>query len=142
MPTTTTPKLSSPAKRKQAMTASGSGAGIGLLSLIAGLVLHGHYGPIKHVCDSGLGTLGQALDPSAQHKCSLDSILAEVGTVATVIGAIILAGVLMTAVGLLVEARQEVAQPVAPPRRPTAVHSNLATTRTDSSTATSRESEA
>lgn len=131
-----------PAKRRQATAASGGGLGIGLVALIAGLVLHGHYGPIKHVCDSGIGALGQALDPSAQQKCSLDSLLAEVGTIATVLGAVILAGVLLAVVGLLLEARQEAAKPVAPPRRPVAVRSNLAPTRTDSSTAASRETEA
>jgi hypothetical protein len=141
MPTPPTQKLSTPSKRKQAMTASSSGAGIGLVALIAGLVLHAHFEPIKHVCDSGIGALGQALDPSAQHKCSLDSLLAEVGTIATVLGVVILAGVLLTVLGLLLEARQEAAKPAAPPRRPVAVRSNLAPTRTDSSTAASHETE-
>lgn len=122
--------------RKQATAASGGGAGIGLLALIVGLVLHGHYAPIKHVCESGVGVLGQALEPSAQQKCSLDSALAEIGTVATVLGALILAGVLITAIGLLIEAHAENSQPVAPKRPPT---TGLAPTRTESSTAQQRE---
>jgi hypothetical protein len=153
MPTPPPSKLSTPAKRRQATAASGSGAGIGLVALIAGLVLHAHYGPIKQVCDSGIGTLGQALDPSAQHKCSLDSLLAEVGTIATVVGAVILAGVLLTVVGLVLEARQATVKPAGKsaattsghtqplPRSKAATASNLAPTRTDSSTTASRETE-
>jgi hypothetical protein len=142
MPPPPPSKLSTPAKRRQATATSGGGLGLGLLALIAGLVLHAHYGPIKHVCDSGIGALGQALDPSAQHKCSLDSLLAEVGTIATVVGAVILAGVLLTVVGLVLEARLEADKPAAPSRRPVAVRGDLAPTRTDSSTTASRETEA
>jgi hypothetical protein len=110
--------------------ASGGGAGVGLLTLIAGLVLHGHYEPIKQVCDSGLGVLGQAVEPSAHSHCSLDSALAEVGTVATVIGAVILAGVLLMAIGLLLEARVEAEKPAAPKRKAaTASHPKPAPTR-------------
>ncbi|HEV3344354.1 MAG TPA: hypothetical protein VG125_28520 [Pirellulales bacterium] len=104
---------SSPAKRKQATAASGGGLGTGLLLLIGGLVLHGHYAPIKSICDSGLGALGQALEPSAQSHCSLDSALAEAGTVAMVIGGVILAGVLLTVVGLFFEARLVAEKPAA-----------------------------
>ncbi len=129
MPQPPTRKLSSPAKRKQATAASGGGIGIGLLLLIGGIALHSHYQPIKEVCNSGLGALGQAIEPSARSHCSLDSALAEVGTVATVIGAIILAGVLLTVIGLLLEARVEAGKPTAPKRRPVAA-SNPARTRT------------
>ncbi len=138
MPTPPAQKLSSPAKRKQATAASGGGIGIGLLALIAGLVLQGHYGPIKRVCDSGLGALGQALEPSAQQKCSLDSLLAEVGTIATVLGVVILAGALLVVGALFVEARLEADQSAAPKRPPVAV-SNLSRTRADSSTTASRK---
>jgi len=117
MPTPPTQRLSSPAKRKQTTAASGGGVGIGLLALIGGLVLHGHYEPIKQVCNSGLGALGQAIEPSARSHCSLDSALAEVGTVATVIGAIILAGVLLTVIGLLLEARSEAEKSAVPERK-------------------------
>jgi hypothetical protein len=94
-------ELSSPAKRRQASAASGGGVGIGLLVLIVGLVLHGHYEPIKRVCESGLGVLSQAVEPRSQQHCWLDSVLAEVGTAATIIGAIILAGALLMLLGLL-----------------------------------------
>jgi hypothetical protein len=118
-----------PAKRKQASVATGGGLGVGLLLLIGGLVLHGHYEPIKQVCNSGLGALGQAIEPSARSHCSLDSALAEVGTVATVIGGVILTGVLLTVIGLLLEARSEAEKSAVPKRRPVAA-SNPAKTRT------------
>jgi hypothetical protein len=116
MPRPRSQELSSPAKRKQATAARGGGAGVGLLALIGGLVLHGHYEPIKRACSSGLGVIGQALEPSAQAHCSLDSALAEVGTVAMVIGGVILAGVLLTVVGLLLEARAEAWKRAVPER--------------------------
>jgi hypothetical protein len=106
-----------PRPRRQATAASGGGAGVGLLALIGGLVLHGHYEPVKSICDSGLGALGQALEPSAQSHCSLDGALAELGTVATVIGVVILAGVLLMVIGLLLEARMEAGKPAAPKRK-------------------------
>ncbi|HSZ12644.1 MAG TPA: hypothetical protein VK790_01245 [Solirubrobacteraceae bacterium] len=121
MPAAPTQRLSSPAKRRQATAASGGGLGLGLLLLIGGLVLHGHYEPVKQACDSGLGALGQALEPGAQSHCSLDSALAEAGTVATVIGGIILAGVLLTVIGLLLEARVEAGKRAAPARKAAAV---------------------
>jgi hypothetical protein len=137
MPTPPAQKLSSSVKRKQASAASGGGLGSGLLALIVGLVLHGHYEPIKRVCDSGIGALGQALEPSAQQHCSLDSTLAEAGTVSTVIGAVILVATLVTVIALLLEARLEAGKPAAP-KRQSAAASNLAQTRTDSSTTSSR----
>jgi hypothetical protein len=103
-------KLSSPAKRRQASAVSGGGLGSGLLVLVVGLVLHGHFSPIKHGCESGLGVLSQAVEPKSQQHCWLDSVLADVGTVATIIGAIILAGALLMLIGLFglwLEARQE-----------------------------------
>jgi hypothetical protein len=121
MPVPPTQRLSSPAKRRHATAASGGGIGVGLLALIGGLVLHGHYEPIKQVCDSGLGGLGQALEPSAHSHCSLDSALAEIGMVATVIGGVILAGVLLMVIGLLLEARVEAVKPAAPERKSAAV---------------------
>lgn len=127
MPVPSTQRLSSPAKRRQATAARGGGAGVGLLALIGGILLHGHYEPIKTICDSGLGALGQALEPSAHSHCSLDSALAEVGTVATVIGGVILAGVLLTAIGLLLEARAAVEKPAAPARNTAAMSPKPAT---------------
>jgi hypothetical protein len=115
--------VSKPRSRRQVTAASGGGTGIGLLALIGGLVLHGHYEPIKQVCDSSLGALGQALEPSAHSHCSLDSTLAELGTVATILGGVILAGVLLTVIGLLLEARVEAEKPAAPERK-TAAASN------------------
>lgn len=115
--------MSKPGSRRQATAASGGGTGVGLLALIGGLVLHGHYEPIKRACSSGLGVIGQALEPSAHSHCSLDSALAEVGTVAIVIGGVILAGVLLTVIGLLLEARVEAEKP-ATPKRKAAVVSN------------------
>lgn len=64
--------------------ASGSGFGFGLLALGGGLYLHGHYGPLARLCQSGTGALGQALEPHAQSGCSLDSSLAELGTLLTI----------------------------------------------------------
>jgi hypothetical protein len=119
MPASGSTSPNKPRSRRRATAVSGGGVGIGLLALIGGLVLHGHYEPVKQVCDSGLGALGQALEPSAQSHCSLDSALAELGTVATVIGVVILAGVLLMVVGLLLEARMEAGKPAAPKRKTT-----------------------
>ncbi len=74
--------------------------------LVGGLLLHAHYQPIKQVCDSGIGVLGQAVEPSAQQHCSLDSALAEFGTVLTILGAIALAATLLGVIALLIEASQ------------------------------------
>ena len=127
MPAPSPQRLSSPTKRRQATAARGGGAGVGLLALIGGILLHDHYEPIKAICDSGLGALGQALEPSAHSHCSLDSALAEVGTVATVIGGVILAGVLLTAIGLLLEARAEAGKPATAERKTAAVSPKPAT---------------
>ena len=77
--------------------------GVGsLAALIGGLVLHSHYEPIKQVCDSGVGALGQTLSTSAQSHCSLDSSLAEYGIWIAVIGGFLLAvAVVVTILGLL-----------------------------------------
>jgi hypothetical protein len=87
-------------KHKQPPTTLRVGlTGVGsLAALIVGLVLHGHYEPIKQVCDSGVGALGQALSSSAQQHCSLDSTLAEAGHWATLIGGFVLAIVVVTTV--------------------------------------------
>jgi hypothetical protein len=78
-----------------------------LVALIVGLILHGHYEPIKQVCDSGVGALGQSLSSSAQQHCSMDSTLAEAGHYATIIGGFVLAIVVVTIVlGVLDQAKQ------------------------------------
>ncbi|HST54337.1 MAG TPA: hypothetical protein VLJ42_00380 [Solirubrobacteraceae bacterium] len=58
----------------------------GVAALVAGLVMRSHYEPIKRLCDSGLGALGQAFNPSAQQHCSLDSSLAVIGTCLAIVG--------------------------------------------------------
>lgn len=80
-------------------TASGGGLGSGLLAVGGGLFLHSHYGPIKQVCQSGIGALGQTLEPHSQSYCTLASFLTELGTIMTISGSVI---VVMTVVLVLV----------------------------------------
>jgi hypothetical protein len=110
--------MPTPLTQKVDMPEVATGIGLGLLTLIGGLVLHGHYEPVKRVCDSGLGTLGQALSKSAQVHCGLDSFLAVMGTILTVGGAFILAIALLTVAALWYIARQEAGQAVVPQSQP------------------------
>lgn len=135
----TSPKAAA-AKRRQARTTSGGGVGTGLLLLIAGLVLHGHFSPIKSACDSGPGVLSQAFEPKLHSHCGLDSALAEIGTVGIVLGAIILVGSLLMVVGLLLEAQQELAKSNRPQSaRPKVPDSTRSTTQSNTTTAIRRE---
>jgi hypothetical protein len=127
--------MPTPSTQKVQMPEVAGGIGLGLLTLIGGLLLHGHYEPIKRVCDSGLGTLGQALSKSAQVHCGLDSFLAVVGTILIVIGAGILAVALLTVAALWYTARQEAGQPAASKSQP--VTGDLTPPPTDSSTTAS-----
>jgi hypothetical protein len=135
----TSPKAAA-AKRRQARTNSGGGVGTGLLLLIGGLVLHGHFSPIKSACDSGPGVLSQAFEPKLHSHCGLDSALAEIGTVAIVLGAIILAGSLLMVVGLMLEAQQELAKSrQSQSAQPKAQDSARSSTKPDTATAIRRE---
>lgn len=73
------------------LTAVGS-----LVALIAGIVLRSHYEPLTAICQSGIGALGQAVDTQAQTSCSLDSGLSDAGLFLIVVGALILAGAVMS----------------------------------------------
>jgi hypothetical protein len=53
--------MPTPSTENMSMSEVGGGLGVGLVTLIGGLLLHGHFEPVKRVCDSGLGALGQAL---------------------------------------------------------------------------------
>lgn len=58
----------------------------GLAALITGIVLRSHYEPLKRVCSSGLGVVGQAFDGAAQQQCSRNSDLAGLGLALIIIG--------------------------------------------------------
>lgn len=81
----------SPAGRTGWLTALISAA-----ALVGGLLLHNHYEPLKQLCNSGVGALGQAVSTSAQTDCSLDSFLADMGLWVAIISGLILAGAVLT----------------------------------------------
>jgi len=99
-PTTPPPAMQTTKKQKKPPTTLRVGlVGAGsLIALIVGLILHGHYGAIAQVCNSGVGQLGQTLSSSAQQHCSTDSTLAEAGHYSTIIGGFVLAIAIVTAV--------------------------------------------
>lgn len=92
-------------RRKRAQVAGKGGFGSGLLFLVGGLLLRGHFQPLKDACASGAGQFSQALSTSAQQQCGTDSFLAELGTVLIVFGALLLGLALLGVVILLIEAR-------------------------------------
>jgi hypothetical protein len=101
-------------RRKRAQTAGKGGVGSGLLFLIGGLLLRGHFQPLKQACASGAGQFSQALSTSAQQQCGTDSFLAELGTILIVFGGVLLALALLGVVILLLEARSPAAAPARP----------------------------
>lgn len=106
------PKAGRPAsisigRARVSRTASGGGLGVGLLALGGGLYLHSHYGPIAQVCQSGIGALGQALEPHTQTDCSLDSLLAEGGTILTIAGAAVVVLTVVLILAVVFDAHQQ-----------------------------------
>lgn len=128
--------MPTPSTEYMSMSEVGGGLGVGLVTLIGGLVLHGHFEPIKRVCDSGVGRVGQALSKSAEVHCGLDSFLAVIGTILIVGGAFILAAALLAAVVVLYTARQETSPSAAAKPSPVTGR-DLSQTRADTSTAAS-----
>jgi hypothetical protein len=70
----------------------------GVVGLIIGLVVHGHYEPIKKACSSGAGQLSQAFDGAVSHSCGIDGTWADTGLFLIVVGAL---GIGVGVLGLL-----------------------------------------
>jgi uncharacterized membrane protein len=83
-------------KRGRFIGAGGIGSlGGGVVAVIAGLLLRQHFGPLKQVCDSGIGQLSQGVSGEAARHCGLDSFLDTVGTIALVCGIIVVVGTVL-----------------------------------------------
>lgn len=97
-----------PGKRRAlSSTAGGGGLGTGLLALGGGLFLHSHYGPTATICQSGVGALGQTLEPHVQSGCSTATMAAELGTILTIGGAVIVFITIVVIILMLFEASKE-----------------------------------
>lgn len=109
-------------KRGRFIGAGGIGSlGGGVVAVIAGLLLRHHFGPLKQVCDSGIGQLSQGVSGEAARHCGLDSFLDTVGTIALVGGIIVvvgtvLIGVLLVKGGVPASSSTEPAQAIEPTR--------------------------
>jgi hypothetical protein len=83
---------------------AGGGLGTGLLLLVGGLILKHSQANLVAECSSGLGQLGQALDPSAVTGCSGAQTLSSLATVAIWLGAIMLGFAVIGGIGMLTAA--------------------------------------
>jgi hypothetical protein len=83
---------------------AGGGLGTGLLLLVGGLILKHSQANLVAECSSGLGQLGQALDPSAVTGCSGAQTLSSLATVAIWLGAIMLGFAVIGGIGMLAAA--------------------------------------
>jgi hypothetical protein len=72
------------------MLGAGGGAGTGLLLLVGGLIVQHSQANMVAECSSGIGQLGQALDPNAASGCSSAQTLSTLATGAVWIGAVML----------------------------------------------------
>jgi hypothetical protein len=83
---------------------AGGGLGTGLLLLVGGLIVKHSQANLVAECSSGLGQLGQALDPSAVTGCSGAQTLSSLATVAIWLGAIMLGFAVIGGIGILAAA--------------------------------------
>ncbi len=83
---------------------AGGGLGTGLLLLVGGLIVKHSQANLVAECSSGLGQLGQALDPSAVTGCSGAQTLSSLATVAIWLGAIMLGFAVIGGIGMLAAA--------------------------------------
>jgi hypothetical protein len=83
---------------------AGGGLGTGLLLLVGGLILKHSQANLVAECSSGLGQLGQSLDPSAVTGCSGAQTLSSLATVAIWLGAIMLGFAVIGGIGMLAAA--------------------------------------
>ena len=83
---------------------AGGGLGTGLLLLVGGLILKHSQANLVAECSSGLGQLGQSLDPSAATGCSGAQTLSSLATVAIWLGAIMLGFAVIGGIGMLTAA--------------------------------------
>jgi hypothetical protein len=88
--------------RSKGILGAGVGGGVGLLLLIGGLVVKHAQAPILAECSTGPGQIGQVLNPSAAHKCSVAQGWSSMATAATWIGVIVLAIAVGSLVALLI----------------------------------------
>jgi len=98
----------------------GGGLGTGLILLVGGLLLKSSQSQMVAECNSGLGRLGQVLDPSAASNCSSAQDLSSLATagiwlgaimLAFIVGGLILAGLI--GAGILASSRQRRSAPAA-----------------------------
>jgi hypothetical protein len=68
----------------------------GVILLIVGLVLRGHYGSLNAMCYSPLGSVGQAVVPNAQNQCGLYNDLLTLGDCLTGLGGVVILIALIT----------------------------------------------
>jgi hypothetical protein len=89
---------------------AGGGLGTGLLLLVGGLIVKHSQANLVADCSSGLGQLGQALDPNAATGCSGAQTLSSLATVAIWLGAIMLGFAVIGGIAMLAAAGVFVAQ--------------------------------
>jgi zinc-ribbon domain len=89
---------------------AGGGLGTGLLLLVGGLIVKHSQANLVAECSSGLGQLGQALDPNAATGCSGAQTLSSLATVAIWLGAIMLGFAVIGGIAMLAAAGVFVAQ--------------------------------
>ena len=77
-----------------------AGAVVGIILLIIGLILRGHYAPLNALCTSPLGNVGQAVVPGAQNQCGLDSTWLTMGDLLAWFGGFLLLGAVISAISL------------------------------------------
>ena len=83
---------------------AGGGLGTGLLLLVGGLIVKHSQASLVAECSSGLGQLGQALNPNAATGCSGAQTLSSLATVAIWLGAIMLGFAVIGGIGMLAAA--------------------------------------
>lgn len=74
--------------QKQAVTKFSAIGVAGLILLIMGLVMHGHNSSLASICSTGLGQLGQSVNPQAQAMCNHANVMSDIGSGSAVFGAI------------------------------------------------------